>query len=54
MLMVMIMMAMMMIKRADARHTERICRFSRRKQGTRRGNAVLVSGSKAHREDVQI
>ena len=42
------------ILQAKARHTERKCRFSKRKQGTRRGNADLAGGSKAHGEELQI
>ena len=44
----------MQIEQAEARHTERKCNFSRRKQATRRGNADLAGGSRPHGEDMQI
>ncbi|MDA8584241.1 hypothetical protein N9L68_08390 [bacterium] len=39
----------MLIEQAEARHMERKCRFSKRKQGTRRGNADLAGGSRRKR-----
>ena len=40
----------MQIWQAEARRTERKCRFGRRKQGTRRGHADLAGGGKAQGE----
>ena len=44
----------MKIEQAEARHTEGKCTFSRGMQGTRRGNADLAGGSKAHGEEMHI
>ena len=44
----------MQIQQAEGRLTEKKCRFSRRKEGTRAGIADLASGSKAHGEEMQI